>query len=256
MTPSIEAPRLVTGCAGERSARAAPKDPAMTDQPLDLPTLESAAKAAIEKYLEQLDLSRGLDKEDIHGLHIGDEREAMLKASHIRAILSRLQAAETEVDDLKGEVRDDNAAISMLANERRDALARATTAEALVGELVTALERIERWFGEFPATGKYWLNDEGAAGMEMSYAACYGSNGERDFMRELARVALSKARPDTSNPKEIVMNTELAEACVLLNELGVPSNRDGSGDPGDLAMTTAERIRWLVARPDTGSREG
>jgi hypothetical protein len=51
-----------------------------------------------------------------------------------------------------------------------------------------ALERIERWFGEFPQTGQTW-ND----GSEMSYAACFGSNGERDFMRDIARAALSSS---------------------------------------------------------------
>lgn len=50
-----------------------------------------------------------------------------------------------------------------------------------------ALERIERWFGEFPATGEYWDKEMKCP---MSYAALYGSNGERDYMREVARNAL------------------------------------------------------------------
>lgn len=49
----------------------------------------------------------------------------------------------------------------------------------------SALEKIERWFGEFPATGKTW--DDGST---MSYSACYGSNGERDYMRGIAKDAL------------------------------------------------------------------
>lgn len=51
-----------------------------------------------------------------------------------------------------------------------------------------ALERIERWHGEFPATGRYW--DEPDNTRPMSYGACYGSTGERDFMRQVAREAL------------------------------------------------------------------
>ena len=51
-----------------------------------------------------------------------------------------------------------------------------------------ALERIERWFGEFPETGKYW--DDKNKKNQMSYAACFGSNGERDYMRQIARDAL------------------------------------------------------------------
>ena len=51
--------------------------------------------------------------------------------------------------------------------------------------LRTALEKVERWFGEFPATYKTW-----PAGEPMCYSAAYGSNGERDFMRAIARNAL------------------------------------------------------------------
>lgn len=51
-----------------------------------------------------------------------------------------------------------------------------------------ALERIERWHGEFPATGRYW--DEPKNADPMSYSACFGSNGERDYMRQVARDAL------------------------------------------------------------------
>lgn len=56
--------------------------------------------------------------------------------------------------------------------------------------LVEALSKIEKWFGEFPPTGKTW-----ATGEEMSYLAAYGSNGERDFMRSVAREALAAVKP-------------------------------------------------------------
>jgi|ERR1017187_1890351 hypothetical protein len=49
-----------------------------------------------------------------------------------------------------------------------------------------ALERISKWFGEFPATGRAWDD-----GKPMSYSAAFGSNGERDFMRQIATDALS-----------------------------------------------------------------
>lgn len=53
-------------------------------------------------------------------------------------------------------------------------------------KLIAALRKIEKWFGEFPETGKTWPE----SGNPMSYGACYGSNGERDFMRSVARDAL------------------------------------------------------------------
>ena len=56
-----------------------------------------------------------------------------------------------------------------------------------VDRMQAALQRIERWFGEFPETGEFWDND---ARRPMSYGARYGSNGERDFMRQIAREAL------------------------------------------------------------------
>lgn len=51
-------------------------------------------------------------------------------------------------------------------------------------KLEIALERIERWFGEFPEAT---LHD----GTKCSYGAAYGSNGERDFMRKIAKDALN-----------------------------------------------------------------
>jgi hypothetical protein len=53
-----------------------------------------------------------------------------------------------------------------------------------------ALEKIERWHGEFPET-KFFVDAEKTR--QMSYEAAYGSDGEREFMRGIARVALSNA---------------------------------------------------------------
>lgn len=50
-------------------------------------------------------------------------------------------------------------------------------------KMEAALQQIVAW--QFPPTGKTW-ND----GSPMSYGECYGSNGERDFMREIAIEAL------------------------------------------------------------------
>lgn len=53
-------------------------------------------------------------------------------------------------------------------------------------KMLAALQKIERWFDEFPETGKTWPETD----TPMSYGACYGSNGERDFMRAVARDAI------------------------------------------------------------------
>lgn len=64
-----------------------------------------------------------------------------------------------------------------------------TLARALEKEtarLRLALSKIARWYGEFPKV----VDPEGK---KCSYAAAYGSNGERDYMRMVAQDALSPA---------------------------------------------------------------
>jgi hypothetical protein len=46
-----------------------------------------------------------------------------------------------------------------------------------------ALETVSMWM--LPRTGQHW-----PSGGEMSYGACHGSNGERDYMRRIADAAL------------------------------------------------------------------
>ncbi|MEZ2744304.1 hypothetical protein ACBQ16_03785 [Halopseudomonas bauzanensis] len=55
----------------------------------------------------------------------------------------------------------------------------------VIAGLTEALRQIERWDG-FPSTGKTWPE----SGEPVSYGAAFGSNGERDFMRNLARKAV------------------------------------------------------------------
>ena len=55
-----------------------------------------------------------------------------------------------------------------------------------VAGLVEALRQIVRWDG-FPSTGQTWPGTD----RPISYCAAYGSNGERDFMRNVAADALA-----------------------------------------------------------------
>jgi len=80
------------------------------------------------------------------------------------------------------------------AESRADAL---TTKLAGVRE---TLRRIERWFGEFPEA----IDREGR---KVSYGSAYGSNGERDFMRALARAVLSTLE-ETKIPIDKPQNAE------------------------------------------------
>ena len=63
--------------------------------------------------------------------------------------------------------------------------------------LEEALKQVESWTG-FPETGVFW--DPPHFREPMSYGACYGSSGERDFMRGIARAALATpANPPAAN---------------------------------------------------------
>ena len=60
------------------------------------------------------------------------------------------------------------------------------TKDQEIEQLRAALSRIARWHGEFPATGKFYDNNR-----PISYEAAYGSNGQRDYMRQVAINALA-----------------------------------------------------------------
>jgi hypothetical protein len=50
-----------------------------------------------------------------------------------------------------------------------------------------ALQKVLKW--EMPVTGQFWDKEEK---QPMSYAAAYGSNGERDYIKSIAKAAISK----------------------------------------------------------------
>ena len=60
--------------------------------------------------------------------------------------------------------------------------------DAKIEKLQAALSQVAAWEG-FPETGLFWDSPENTR--PMSYSAAYGSNGERDFMRQIAREALA-----------------------------------------------------------------
>jgi hypothetical protein len=60
---------------------------------------------------------------------------------------------------------------------------------AEIERLRAALETVVAW-GPFPETGHHWGDGHGNT-RPMSYSAAYGSAGERDYMRAIARRALS-----------------------------------------------------------------
>lgn len=64
--------------------------------------------------------------------------------------------------------------------------ARLIAAQERIKQLEDALTIVQKW--QLPSTGQFWDDDKTRP---MSYGVCYGSNGERDFMRKVANEALT-----------------------------------------------------------------
>lgn len=56
-----------------------------------------------------------------------------------------------------------------------------------------ALKRVEEWV--MPETGKFY--DDNGKKIPLSYSYCYGSNGERDYIKNIARNALYGKKEST-----------------------------------------------------------
>lgn len=59
-------------------------------------------------------------------------------------------------------------------------------AEERMERMAKALRTIQKW--QLPSTGKFWDKEETHP---MSYEACYGTNGSRDYMIAVANEALT-----------------------------------------------------------------
>jgi len=79
--------------------------------------------------------------------------------------------------------------------------------DAQILALREALGKINRWHGEFPETGRFWDRDTKAE--PMSYSAAFGSNGERDFMRAIAKSALSAPPPPVVSLEDVLPLVEV-----------------------------------------------
>ncbi len=106
-----------------------------------------------------------------------------LQASH-DALVRNLEMAAKERDAMAAKLKE----LEGQAERYKVLLSNSDHTQPMNSRMLAALRRIERWFGEFPPTGQQW--DDGSP---KSYFACYGSNGERDYMRSVARDAIAAA---------------------------------------------------------------
>jgi len=94
--------------------------------------------------------------------------------------------ADAKFRELTSQYQKPANAAALVAFELAKEIRALSTPVAVQGDVREALEKIDNW--EMPETGQFWDKE---CTQPMSYAACYGSNGERDHIISVARAALA-----------------------------------------------------------------
>lgn len=114
-------------------------------------------------------------------------------AAKIEAKDHQLRAAKTIIAGLEEQALHQSREFALLKTASADVAGEREANALLTSEveaLRAALEKIEAWHTALPPTGKFHSD-----GSEMSFGWCFGSNGEREIMREIARAALRQEQP-------------------------------------------------------------
>jgi len=106
------------------------------------------------------------------GKKIGYKKGAAFYAEKWQAAEQKIKELEEKISKMENEI--ESAGQLIIEHERYE----------------KALKQIEEW--QLPSTGQFWDDEETRP---MSYESLYGSNGVRDYMRNVAREALT---PKTS----------------------------------------------------------
>jgi hypothetical protein len=107
--------------------------------------------------------------------------------------------------------------------------------------LQVALRRIQKWSGEFPETGQFFDNDPARP---VSYGAAHGSDGERDFMRQVAANALLVAEPELAESEELLPRTMHALLYPGDAEDGVPPRIIATSLNEVLLQKKLDELKW------------
>jgi hypothetical protein len=126
-------------------------------------------------------------------------------------------APQADADLVAGETLDD--AVAKWNTRTPTPATTATVKDEALRKAVFALERIERWHGEFPETGRTWPT----TGNPITFGMAYGSNGERDYMRGIAREALAACESalDAPAPVDVDQIEIVAQICEATGWTGV-----------------------------------
>lgn len=167
---------------------------------------------------------------------------ARLKASISSAMISATQptasnAGEREIhsnrDAYNAGYEDalQTAGVSVLVGHHHTpaALASKPVAPPAREAMQAALEKIARWIGQFPSTGRFHDNGE-----PQSYAYCFGSNGERDYMRSVASAALSATTPAPAEQTDTErLDAMQAHRIAVVPEFEGPWDAEVYGEEGE-----------------------
>jgi hypothetical protein len=146
---------------------------------------------------------RCLDREKLHleQLSIAEARIRELEQGGVALVeqwmrqVNNLQAQLQAVTQERGRIKDEltltRIAHVRSANNLSDEREAVAQLQARNQELESALRHISEW--SLPDTGRKW--DDGSP---MSYGACCGSNGERDYMRRIANTAIAQEEKEKS----------------------------------------------------------
>lgn len=110
--------------------------------------------------------------------------EKQVALGRAEAAEARLAGVEKERDEMEAEAHAHIDLWGKALAERNEAQATVATLTAQVEAMRGALDVIAEW--KLPETGEKW-----PSGAPVSYETLYGSNGSRDFMRAIARAALT-----------------------------------------------------------------
>jgi hypothetical protein len=121
-----------------------------------------------------------------NGMYSGYQSGAMGYAPWLYTCQTNYAALQAKCEQAEQERDRKKVAYEMMLKTAEKYFAEIGELKAKCERYEKALKVVQKW--QLPATGNFWDKEQKEP---MSYGACYGSNGERYFMRNVANEALA-----------------------------------------------------------------
>ena len=174
---------------------------------------------------------------------LSETLDALAPASGIAKLAELRERAEKAEADMRVWML-----TAQLADQRAtDLAAELAAANAREAGLRKALEVIREWTA-FPPSGRFWRNGDGTiSARPMPYGAAFGSNGERDFMRQVARAALAAENQRLRDRERVLVEAgDQAAAFDRADWFWRAMDPDDCGDSPEEAINRAMVGRFCV----------